>query len=126
VNPSTKQETVDVGFSGETCCKQQPDPNLTCVRPTTLTLANTPALAENLVINGFGGDQMGTLLLSPFIKPGSTSSTGYNHYSLLKSIEDIYHLDHIGYAADDLWTGYFLDTIGNDERIFKSDSLFKF
>jgi phosphatidylinositol-3-phosphatase len=120
VNPSTGQETVDITFSGQTCCDQQPGPNLTGVRPGTVNLVTTPTLVENIVDNGFGGDRIGALLLSPFIKPGSTSDTPYNHYSLLKSVEDIFHLDHIGYAADDPRTHYFLDTIGEDEDVFLS------
>ena len=118
VNPSTGQETVDITFPGQTCCDQQPGPNLSGVRPGTFTLVNTPSLVESIVINGFGGDRVGALLLSPFVKQGSTSDTPYNHYALLKSIEDIFHLDHIGYAADDPKTHYFLDTIGEDEDVF--------
>jgi hypothetical protein len=118
VNPSTGQETVDITFSGQTCCDQQPGPNLNGVRPGTVTLLNTPTLVENIVDNGYGGDRIGALLLSPFVKPSSTSDTPYNHYALLKSIEDIFHLGHIGYAADDLKTHYFLDTIGEDEDVF--------
>jgi phosphatidylinositol-3-phosphatase len=122
VNPSTGQETVDITFSGQTCCDQQPGPNLSGVRPGTFTLLSTPTLVENIVINGFGGDRVGALLLSPFVKPGSTSETPYNHYALLKSIEDIFHLDHIGYAADDPRTHYSLDTIGEDEDVFERGS----
>jgi hypothetical protein len=121
IDPTTKKETIDITFAGDTCCDQQPGPNLTGVRPSSLPLVNTPALAENLVFNGFGGDRIGAVLLSPFVRAGSTSNRGYNHYSLLRSIENIYHLDHIGYAADDLRTGYILETIGNDPLIFKSD-----
>ncbi len=120
VNPTTGQETVDITAPGDTCCDQQPGPNLSGVRPTSLTLVDTPKLVENLVINGYGGDQVGAVLLSPFIKPGSTSSYGYNHYSLLRSLEDIFKLDeHLGYAADDAHNDYFLITIGNDENIFQ-------
>jgi hypothetical protein len=118
INPSTGQETVDITFAGQSCCNQQPGPNLSGVRPGTFTLVNTPKLVENIVINGFGGDQVGALLLSQFVRPGSTSNTPYNHYSLLKSIEDIFHLDHIGYAADDPKIHYALDTIGEDDDVF--------
>jgi hypothetical protein len=118
VNPTTKQTTVNIVFDGDTCCNQQPGPNLSGVRPSTTTLVNTPALVENLVFNGYGGDQIGAVLLSPFIRPGSTSAIPYNHYSMLRSIEDIYHLDHLGYAADDPRTGYFLETVGNDKNVF--------
>ena len=39
------------------------------------------------------------MLLSPFIRPGTTTSAQYNHYSLLRSIEDAFGLAHLGYAA---------------------------
>jgi phosphatidylinositol-3-phosphatase len=120
-NPTTGQETVLLSFPGQTCCHQQPGPNLTGVRPGTATLVNTPQLVEELVFNGFGGDQIGAVLLSKFVKPGSTSSVGYNHYSLLRSLEDIFQLrEHLGYASDDPRIGYFLDTIGDDENVFKA------
>ena len=120
VNSTTKQETVDITFPGQTCCDQQPGPNLAGVRPGTFTLVNTPALVENIVVNGYGGDQVGALLLSPFVKPGSTSSTGYNHYAMLRSLEDILRLHgHLGFAADNPSANYFLDTFGNDQNIFK-------
>jgi hypothetical protein len=119
-NTSTGQTTVDLTFSGQTCCDQQPGPNLEGVRPGTFTLVSTPALVENIVINGFGGDRVGAVLLSPFVKPGSISEVPYNHYSLLKSLEDIFRLDgHLGYAADNPRTHYFLDTIGDDKSIFE-------
>ncbi len=39
------------------------------------------------------------MLLSPFIKPGTVTETAYNHYSLLRSIEDPFGLAHLSYAA---------------------------
>ena len=52
---------------------------------------------------------MGSVLISKFIKPGSTDATFYNHYSWLRSMEDIFHVasaspgldgkGHIGFAA---------------------------
>jgi phosphatidylinositol-3-phosphatase len=122
-NPTTGQTTVDITFPGQTCCNQQPGPNLAGARPGTFTLVNTPTLVENIVINGYGGDRIGALLLSRFVNPGSTSSTAYNHYSLLRSLEDIFGLDgHIGYAADDPRTGYYLDSIADDKNIFHHQS----
>jgi phosphatidylinositol-3-phosphatase len=118
VSVNAGQEVVDITFSGQSCCDQQPGPNLAGVRPGTFTLVDTPTLEEQIVINGYGGDRIGAVLLSPFVKGGSTSDTPYNHYALLKSIEDIFHLDHIGYAADDRKTNYHLDTIGEDEDVF--------
>lgn len=50
-------------------------------------------------ILGPGGGRVGAVLVSPYIKAGSTSSQPYNHYSLLRSIEDLFSLPHLGYAA---------------------------
>ena len=63
------------------CCGQPPYPNLT-----------TAGLRH-------GGGAVGALLLSPFVKGGTTSPEPYNHYSLLRTIEDVFGLGHIGYAA---------------------------
>jgi hypothetical protein len=48
---------------------------------------------------GPGGGRIGLLALSPFIAPGSQTSTPYNHFSLLRSIEDLFGLPHLGEAA---------------------------
>ena len=37
-----------------------------------------------------GGGDTGSVLISPFIKPGTTSGTFYNHYSWLRTMEDIF------------------------------------
>ena len=64
-------------------------------------------------ITGLGGGRVGALVLSRFVTPGSTSTTPYNHYSLLASIEDLWRLPHLGYAGSpglprfglDVWNG---------------------
>jgi phosphatidylinositol-3-phosphatase len=118
-NTTTGQTTVNIVFQGQPCCNQQPGPNLSSVRPGSFTLVNTSKLVENLVFDGFGGDQVGALLISPFVKPGTSSSIAYNHYALLKSLEDIYKVNgHLGYAADNPSAGYVLDTIGDDQNVF--------
>ncbi len=48
---------------------------------------------------GPGGGRIGTVLLSPLIRPGTVSTVAYNHYSLLRTIEDIFGLPHLGDAA---------------------------
>ena len=48
---------------------------------------------------GPGGGRIGAVLLSPLIRPGTVSTVAYNHYSLLRSIEDIFGLPHLGDAA---------------------------
>jgi hypothetical protein len=51
-------------------------------------------------ITGLGGGQVGAVLLSPFITGGTVSHTAYDHYSLLGSIEDLFKLPRLGFAAD--------------------------
>jgi hypothetical protein len=49
-------------------------------------------------IKGKGGGRIGALVISPFTRAGTSSTTPYNHYSLLGSVEDLFGLAHIGYA----------------------------
>ncbi len=65
------------------CCNELPGPN-----------SPLPG------IDGPGGGKVGAVLLSPFIKGGTVSTTGYNHYGLLASLEDLFGLPKLGFAAD--------------------------
>jgi hypothetical protein len=67
------------------CCGQLAFPNLVAPAP------GGPV--------GRGGGTVGALLLSPFIKGGATSQEPYNHFSLLRTIEDVFGLGHLGYAG---------------------------
>jgi phosphatidylinositol-3-phosphatase len=121
VDEKTGKRITDITFPGKTCCHQQPGPNLEGARPGALVLADTPDNLVRFVFDGYGGDRIGALLLSRFVGPGSRSDTPYNHYSLLRSLEDIFRLEgYLGYAANDPARGYVLDTIGNDRKIFKA------
>ena len=42
--------------------------------------------------NPGGGGDVGAVLISPAIAPGTRSITSYNHYSLLASVEDVFGL----------------------------------
>jgi phosphatidylinositol-3-phosphatase len=57
-------------------------------------------------IYGLGGGRTGTVLVSPFIKGGTINDTGYNHYSLLRTIEDTFGLAPLGYAQQARGFGY--------------------
>jgi hypothetical protein len=65
-------------------------------------------------VNGPGGGRTGAVMVSRFIKPGTVSNVPYNHYSLLRSVEDMFGLPHLGYAGRpglasfgrDVFTGY--------------------
>lgn len=68
--------------SATACCGEAPGPN-----------SPSPG------VDGPGGGRVGAVVLSPFTQPGSTTTTAYNHYALLRTIEDVFALDHLGFAA---------------------------
>ena len=68
------------------------DSSSCCGEPTGL---NTPLPG----ITGPGGGRVGAVLLSRFITGGTVNETPYNHYSLLRSVEDFFGLEHLGYAG---------------------------
>jgi hypothetical protein len=76
--------TFDESESGaEGCCVQD--------------APNTPnAGGETL---GPGGGRIGAVVVSPFVKPGTVSDTPYNHYSFLRTVEDLFGLAPLGFAA---------------------------
>jgi hypothetical protein len=49
-------------------------------------------------ITGLGGGRVGALVLSKWTTGGTSSTTPYNHYSLLASLENIFALPYLGYA----------------------------
>ena len=49
-------------------------------------------------ITGPGGGDVGAVMLSPCIAPGTVTEQPYNHYTMLRSVEDLFGLPHIGYA----------------------------
>lgn len=50
--------------------------------------------------SGPGGGRIGAVVLSRFVKPGTVSDAPYNHYSLLRTVEAIFSLPPLGYAAE--------------------------
>jgi phospholipase C len=90
---------------GVSCCGQQPGPNIGSLlvpgQPLKLQFesANPNASPFFEVTQGFGGDRIGTVLISKILKPGTVSNVAFNHYSMLKTIEDIFGLGHLGYAG---------------------------
>ena len=45
-----------------------------------------------------GGGRVGALIVSRFVKARSVNDHPYNHYALLRSIEDLFGLSHLGFA----------------------------
>jgi phosphatidylinositol-3-phosphatase len=60
---------------------------------------NTPNNAGPMP--GNGGGLVGAVLLSPYVKAGTVNDTPYNHYSLLRSTEDLFGAPHLAYAAQE-------------------------
>jgi len=81
------------------CCQEPSGPNLAYPGGPTTALVQ----AEGA---GKGGGRIGALVLSPFVKANSTSTVPYNDYSLLRSIENIFALPYIGYAAQPTLAGF--------------------
>jgi phosphatidylinositol-3-phosphatase len=46
-----------------------------------------------------GGGTVGALLLSPWVKGATTSQEPYNHFSILRTSEDLLGVGHLGYAG---------------------------
>jgi phosphatidylinositol-3-phosphatase len=91
-SPAYKQNgliivTFDEGSDSTACCGE-----------TSGITASHPNTAEP-GMNGPGGGRVGAVLISRFIRPGTVSSVDYNHYSALRSIEDIFRLSHLGDAS---------------------------
>jgi phosphatidylinositol-3-phosphatase len=78
-----------VEADSSSCCGQPRFPNL----PASAPLPSGQQLPPS------GGGQVGALLLSPFVKAGTTNQEPYNHFSLLRTIEDLFGLGHLGYGG---------------------------
>ncbi len=114
-SPSAADGTYTV-FDGTACCNEPSGPN------TQLPGIPNAAAGFGLHITGTvgnsGGGQTGTLLVSPFIKPGSITTVSYNHYYTLHAIEDFFGLSHLGYAGFPGTSGFGPDVFGTQIRHF--------
>jgi phosphatidylinositol-3-phosphatase len=93
------------------------DSSACCIAPA---YPNLPAPANEEPATGpvrqtGGGGRVGAVLISPFIEAGTTSETYFNHFSLLATIEELFGLGKIGYAAEPAIAGF-------DESIFNAGS----
>ncbi len=78
----TFDEAESPTLDATACCNEQPGP-----------------ASPNPGISGPGGGLVGAVLISPYIRPGTTSTVAYNHYSSLATFEAIFGLRRLGYAA---------------------------
>ena len=72
------------------------DGSIACCAELGLTGARYPP-----GLNGPGGGRIGALLISPFIRPGTSSEVPYNHYSLLRSVAGFFGVAPLGLAAEE-------------------------
>ena len=103
--------TFDEGSDAAACCGEAPG-----LTPDHL---NVPLPGRT----GPGGGRIGAVLLSPLIKPGTVSTVPYNHYSLLRTIEDIFGLPHLGDAAMPQVRSFGPDVFGNRRGCLLSHAL---
>ena len=82
----TFDESDGVGAEGSSaCCGERP----------------LPGARFQPGFSGPGGGRVGAIVLSKFVKPGTVSAVPYNHYSLLRTVEAIFALPYLGYAAEE-------------------------
>ena len=75
-------EIVGPSADATACCNTPPSPN-----------------SEKPGLTGPGGGRVGALVISAKTTPASNNATPYNHYALLCSIEDLFGLEHLGFAG---------------------------
>lgn len=89
---------TDTAQSIVACCNELPGPNTAQPGHQLYGQDTTP-----------GGGITGSVVISRFVRPGSISDQPYNHYSWLRSMEDLFDIrhggtdghGHLGYAAAD-------------------------
>jgi phosphatidylinositol-3-phosphatase len=84
-------DEADIEIKDNEVVPEKTDATACCDEPTG---PNTVSPGRS----GPGGGRIGALIISPYVKPGRDDQP-YNHFSLLRSLEDLFGLDHLGYAA---------------------------
>jgi len=92
-SPAFKRDGVLIVMFDESDAVPQSDARYCCHEPSG---PNTPLPG----MSGQGGGLMGAVVLSNrFVRAGTVSDEPYNHYSLLRTFEDLYGVTHLGYAG---------------------------
>jgi hypothetical protein len=100
--------TFDQGAQGA-----EPDTSSCCATPEypNLPAPPVPAGAEPPTAGPVkptgGGGRVGMLLISPYLAPGTVEEGAYyNHFSFLRSVEELFSLEPLGYAAEPALSGF--------------------
>jgi hypothetical protein len=99
------------------CCVAPEYPNLpataTVTTPSTATketstsateetTATSTTYTEESVTESGGGGKVGLLMISPFVEPGKVEEAEFaNHFTLLKTLETMFGVEPLGYAAEE-------------------------
>jgi phosphatidylinositol-3-phosphatase len=75
------------------------DSSSCCGQPRFAALPAPAPLPGGGQLPPSGGGQVGALLLSRYVKAGTISQEPFNHFSLLRTVEDLFGLKHLGYAG---------------------------
>jgi hypothetical protein len=82
-----------------------------------------------------GGGDTGSVLISPYINPGTVSTTNYDHYSWLRTMEDMFNVDgngnspgldgagHLGFAAEPGLATFGADVFNNPNAVVPESPL---
>jgi phosphatidylinositol-3-phosphatase len=84
-------DEAEIGQSGGRVDPKTTDATACCDEPSGPN-TSLPGLT------GPGGGRIGAVILSQYVKPGSRNDTPYNHYALLRGLEDLFGLDYLGFA----------------------------
>ncbi len=95
-NVDRRTQAVTLSGDAAACCNEPSGPN---VAAYDAGVVGTWEKINGPGIIGPGGGRTGAVMISPFIRPGTVSMVPYNHYSFLRSVEDIFQLEHLGYAG---------------------------
>lgn len=114
-SPAYKEEggLIAITFAQTPQAGPAPDSSSCCATPEypNLPPPAAPASAEPPAAGGVkptgGGGRVGMLLLSPYVAPGTVVEDAYyNHFSFLRSVEELFELEPLGYAAEPALTPF--------------------
>jgi hypothetical protein len=95
--------TTSTPASGSCTTSSSTTTTSTTTSPTTPSTSSPDCTSSVTLPPGTnpGGGQVGLLLISRYVRPNSLDPVDtFNHFSLLKSIEDLFGLKPLGYARD--------------------------
>jgi hypothetical protein len=98
-------DTTTTGTTTTTSCPTTTTGTTSTTTPGTTTATTTPTTGTigDCTSNGTlpGGGQVGAVVISRYVKANSEDAADtFNHFSLLKTIEDLFSVPQLGYSKD--------------------------